>query len=115
MKNDAIVRNGEGEVLGGQAQVGPHIVHHPQQADRNEPPVDGMEGNETMNVSEYLYMVLVPCAEAFREQFDGDKRRMKAVKSARSCRVEFLDKATEKKWVEWCKKHDLKNDPSLEY
>lgn len=64
---------------------------------------------------EYLYYVLVPCAQAFRKTLDARKYAFYARQNAKSCRVEFANKEYEKHWQAFCKKHGLKNDASLEY
>ncbi|MNE53045.1 hypothetical protein D3C80_1477470 [compost metagenome] len=68
-----------------------------------------------MDTTEYLYLVLIPVAEVFREPLEAGKRSFAAIKNARACRVKFGDKQIEKNWQAFCEKHGLKNDPALEY
>ena len=67
------------------------------------------------NTIDYLYLVLVPVAEVFRKELPEKHRPMKATRNSKQCRVEFIHKATEKKWQAFCKEHELKNDVTLEY
>ncbi len=68
-------------------------------------------------MNEYLYLVLVPVAEVFRKGPDikEAQKPFMARHNAKSCRVEFVHKPTEKKWRAFCEKHGLKNDPDLKY
>lgn len=67
------------------------------------------------NTIDYLYLILVPVAEVFRKELPENNRPMKATRTFKKCRVEFIHKTTEKKWQEFCEAHELKNDPTLEY
>lgn len=68
-----------------------------------------------MNTIDYLYLVLLPVAEVFRKELPEKNRPMKATRNAKQCRVEFIHKATEKKWQKFCEEHELKNDATLTY
>lgn len=68
-----------------------------------------------MNTIDHLYLVLVPVAEVFRKDLPAKSRPMMALQHANHCRVEFIDKTTEKKWQAFCEEHQLNNDSSLEY
>jgi len=68
-----------------------------------------------MSIADYLYSVLIPAANSFRSQLPQRNKPFSAIKNAKSCRVKFLDKKTEKKWVDFCRENQLKNDSKLEY
>lgn len=68
-----------------------------------------------INTSEYLYLVLVPCAQAFRGQWDEGKAPFNALRNVKSCRIEFVDKKQEAAWQAFCVSNELKNDTTLEY
>jgi len=70
---------------------------------------------DVINTTDYLYLVLVPSARAFRGQWDEGKAPFKATKNAKQCRVEFVSKSQEKLWQKFCVDNELKNDTSLEY
>lgn len=67
------------------------------------------------STSDYLYLVLVPSAQAFRGQWDEGKAPFNAIKNFKQCRVKFIDKKQEKAWQQFCEENDLKNDSTLEY
>lgn len=67
------------------------------------------------NSADYLYLVLVPVAEVFRSRFPEGLASFDAIRTYSKCRVKFTGKRLEKEWQEFCKTHDLKNDPELEY
>lgn len=66
------------------------------------------------NTSDYLYLVLVPIAEVFRSRFPEGSASFNAIRTYSKWRVQFTGKRLEKEWQEFCKIHDLKNDPELE-
>lgn len=68
-------------------------------------------------MNEYLYLVLVPVAEVFRNapEIKEGQKPFAARFNAKACRVEFIHGPTEKKWQKFCEKHGLKNDPTLKY
>lgn len=68
-----------------------------------------------MNTIDYLYLVLVPVAQAFRSKFPEGKAPFNAIRNAKQCRVKFTSKRLDKEWQEFCELHELKNDPSLEF
>lgn len=68
-----------------------------------------------INTTDYLYLVLVPCADAFRGQWEKGRAPFKATKNAKQCRVEFVNNSQEKLWQKFCADNELKNDTSLEY
>lgn len=68
-----------------------------------------------MNTNEYLWLILVPVAQVWRGKFPDGKAPFKSIRTYSKCRVAFINKKQEKEWQEFCKTHDLKNDPELEY
>lgn len=68
-----------------------------------------------MNTSSYLYLVLVPVAQAFREKFDKKDWQFSAIRDHKRCRVKFVNKKYEKQWQDFCVEHELKNDLTVEY
>ena len=68
-----------------------------------------------VNTIDYLYLILVPAAKAFRERYGDGKAPFKATRNCRQCRIEFIDKEQEMEWQEFCLKNELKNDASLEF
>lgn len=71
--------------------------------------------SDSTSSSDYLHLVLVPVAEVFRSGFPKGKAPFNAIRTYSKCRVKFTSKRLEREWQEFCKKHDLKNDPELEY
>jgi len=74
--------------------------------------------------NDYLYLVLVPLAEAFRSDFpEGTAqflaisrfKQFSAISRFKQCRVKFFCKRLEREWQEFCKQNELNNDTSLEY
>lgn len=68
-----------------------------------------------INTTDYLYLVLVPVAQAFRGRYDDGKAPFNAIKNHYSCRVQFICKKQEKEWVKFCEDYKLKNDATLTY
>lgn len=68
-----------------------------------------------INTVDYLYLILVPSAQAFRGRYDDGKAPFKATRNGKQCRVEFVDKNQELEWVKFCEENELKNDVTLEY
>lgn len=68
-----------------------------------------------INTIDYLYLILVPTAKAFRERYEEGKAPFKSTRNNRQCRIEFLDKEQEREWQKFCLENELKNDPSLEF
>ncbi|WP_233503910.1 hypothetical protein [Pseudocitrobacter sp. RIT415] len=71
--------------------------------------------SDSTSSSDYLYLVLVPVAEVFRSEFPKGTAPFNAIRTYSKCRVKFTSKRLEREWQEFYKKHDLKNDPELEY
>ena len=68
-----------------------------------------------INTIDYLYLILVPTAQAFRGRYEEGKAPFKATRNCRQCRIEFLDKEQEREWQKFCLENELKNDASLEF
>lgn len=68
-----------------------------------------------MDTTEYLYLVLLPVAEVFRKQLPATQQIMTVLYRADTCRIKFSTRSADKKWQQFCDKHGLKNDQSLEY
>ncbi|ENH2422781.1 hypothetical protein ABVY37_001455 [Escherichia coli] len=71
--------------------------------------------SDSFSSSDYLYLVLVPVAEVFSSRFPEGSAPFNAISTYSKCRVKFTGKRLEREWQQFCKKHDLKNDPELEY
>lgn len=68
-----------------------------------------------INTTDYLYLVLVPVAMAFRGRYQEGKAPFSAVRNNKTCRVKFVNKKQEKEWIKFCIDNELKNDQNLEY
>lgn len=68
-----------------------------------------------INTIDYLYLILVPAAKAFRGRYEEGKAPFKATRNCKQCRIEFLDKEQEIEWQRFCLENELKNDASLEF
>lgn len=68
-----------------------------------------------INTIDYLYLILVPTAKAFRGRYEEGKAPFKATRNCKQCRIEFLDKEQEREWQKFCLENELKNDTSLEF
>ncbi|RAY85881.1 hypothetical protein DP196_24180 [Enterobacter hormaechei subsp. steigerwaltii] len=71
--------------------------------------------SDSTSSSDNLYLVLVPVAEVFRSEIPKGTAPFNAIRTYSKCRVKFTSRRLEKEWQKFCKKHDLKNDPELEY
>lgn len=68
-----------------------------------------------IKTTDYLHLVLVPVAMAFRGQYPEGKAPFSATRNNNTCRVKFVNKKQEKEWVKFCFDNELKNDKNLEY
>lgn len=85
-------------------------------ADYRGPYFLALGGDErVMESYEYLNLILVPVAEVFRSRFPHGKAPFHALRNGSSCRVKFTGVRLEREWRQFCEKHELKNDSSLEY
>lgn len=66
-----------------------------------------------LNTTDYLYLILVPSAQAWRGRFPEGKAPFNAIRNFKQCRVEFLSKKIEKEWVQFCEDNKLQNDATL--
>jgi len=75
----------------------------------------GIHVDNKFDTNTYLYLVLFPVAEIFRKELNEKKRPFYARRNFKQCRIEFVDKAVEKEWQQFCITNDLKNDTTLEF
>lgn len=75
----------------------------------------GIHVADKFDTNTYLYLVLVPVAEVFRKELNEKKRPFHARRNFKQCRIEFVDKAVEKQWQQFCVANDLKNDVTLKF
>ena len=68
-----------------------------------------------INVNEYLWVVLVPVAKAFREQWCDEVSPFSVIKNGNNFRVKFVNEEHDSELIKFCISNELKNDEQLEY
>lgn len=63
---------------------------------------------------DYLYLVLVPVAESYRDKW-GDSSPFSVLRQGDRIRVKFLDDVKDKEWQLFCSECNLEQDVTLEY
>lgn len=62
----------------------------------------------------YLYLVLVPVAESYRQKWKDDSP-FTVLRQGGQIRVKFIDDGKDKEWKEFCNECSLEQDTNLDY